>query len=118
MSLPFTKLPHSVLKAATQHTVDTRRECEMTLPSTPSPLLLPPQRHKEALEHARSAVFYNQEREEVARKRTLNGEAPEGPATGGSGENRTTRLATLAVSYYNLAVELEYTGQYDACLRW
>lgn len=32
--------------------------------------------------------------------------------------SRKARLATLAVSYYNLAVELEYTHRYEACLEW
>lgn len=72
-------------------------------------------RHEEALEHARSAVFYGQEREEVGTQR--GGWERGGERLGGAG-GRRARLATLAVSYYNLAVELEYTRRYQACLRW
>lgn len=81
-------------------------------------------RHEEALEHARSAVFYGQEREEAAgnrRSTVLGGKVAACRSTSGtknSGESRRARLATLAVSYYNLAVELEYTRRYDACLCW
>ncbi|CAM9184941.1 unnamed protein product [Laminaria digitata] len=72
-------------------------------------------RHEEALEHARSAVFYGQERDEVGTQR--GGWEGGNERLGGAGSRRA-RLATLAVSYYNLAVELEYTRRYQACLRW
>lgn len=82
-------------------------------------------RHEEALEHARSAVFYGQEREGVGtteRDDSFTGQGGRGGHAdgcgGGSSDGRRARLATLAVSYYNLAVELEYTHRYEACLRW
>lgn len=75
-------------------------------------------RHEEALEHARSAVFYGQEREEAGSQRGRGGGwNGRGESLRGAGSRRA-RLATLAVSYYNLAVELEYTRRYQACLRW
>ena len=82
---------------------------------TTGPPLLGMSRHEEALEHARSAVFYGQEREEVGAER--GGSEGRGEGLGGA-VSRRARLATLAVSYYNLAVELEYTRRYQACLRW
>ncbi|CAM9246438.1 unnamed protein product, partial [Ascophyllum nodosum] len=36
----------------------------------------------------------------------------------GKCKSTPARVATLAVSYYNLAVELEHTRRYEACLRW
>lgn len=82
-------------------------------------------RHEEALEHARYAVFYGQEHEEAAGGRSIvDSRGPEemagmmGSGSRDSDGSRRTRLATLAVSYYNLAVEFEYTRRYDACLRW
>lgn len=77
--------------------------------------------HEEALEHARSAVYYGQELEEA---RTHAGAAAARvgeerlSSSGGVSGSRRARLATLAISYYNLAVELEYTHRYEACLRW
>ncbi|CAM9754817.1 unnamed protein product, partial [Ectocarpus sp. 4 AP-2014] len=80
-------------------------------------------RHEEALEHARSAVYHGQELEGagthagVAAETWRSQERRSSPSAGVGG-SRKTRLATLAVSYYNLAVELEYTHRYEACLRW
>lgn len=79
------------------------------------PPLLCMSRHEEALEHARSAVFYGQEREEFG---TQRGGSGGGDERLGGAVSRRARLATLAISYYNLAVELEYTRRYQACLRW
>lgn len=77
--------------------------------------------HEEALEHARSAVYYGQELEEAGSRAGAaerGGEARLTSSSGGGSGNRRARLATLAISYYNLAVELEYTHRYEACLRW
>lgn len=79
--------------------------------------------HEEAVEHARSAVYYGQELEEVKTHTGAVGAAARGvedqlSTSGGVSGNRRARLATLAISYYNLAVELEYTHRYEACLRW
>lgn len=78
--------------------------------------LLP--RHEEALEHARSAVFYGQEREDVSSSRIDTDRIRGGGGGTGGVRSRRARLATLAVSYYNLAVELEYTRRFESCLRW
>eukprot|EP00903_Cladosiphon_okamuranus_P017064 g15726.t1 len=78
-------------------------------------------RHEEALEHARSAVYYGQELEEVGTRAGVperGGEAHLTSSSGAGSRSRRARLATLAISYYNLAVELEYTHRYEACLRW
>lgn len=75
-------------------------------------------RHEEALEHARSAVFYCQEREEMGMQPVDDDESSNDTTRARVGKSRRARAATLAVSYYNLAVELEYTHRYEACLRW
>lgn len=79
--------------------------------------------HEEALEHARSAVYYGQELEEARTQAGAVGTAVRAgeerlSSPGGISGSRRARLATLAISYYNLAVELEYTHRYEACLRW
>lgn len=73
-------------------------------------------RHEEALQHARSAVFHGQERAGLGKPRRIGNGKEEMLA--GSRRARLATLATLAISYHNLAVELEYTGRYDACLQW
>lgn len=60
-------------------------------------------------------MFHGQEREGVGARGNEERLADERT---GIEKNRQARLATLAVSYYNLAVELEYTRRYEACLRW
>lgn len=74
--------------------------------------------HEEALEHARSAVYYGQELEEAGIEGGVAASGGEAGLSSSSGGSRRARLATLAISYYNLAVELEYTHRYEACLRW
>ncbi len=78
--------------------------------------------HEEALEHARSAVYYGQELEGAEFREGAAGAArgreTQATSSGRASGSRRARLATLAISYYNLAVELEYTHRYDACLRW
>lgn len=77
--------------------------------------------HEEALEHAKSAVYYGQELDEAGTRAGAvegGGEARLLSSPGGGNGSRRARLATLAISYYNLAVELEYTHRYEACLRW
>lgn len=79
--------------------------------------------HEEALEHARSAVYHGQELEgtgthEGVAAETGRGQEGRTSSSAAAGGKRKARLATLAVSYYNLAVELEYTHRYEACLRW
>lgn len=59
-------------------------------------------------------MFYGQEWEIGAQAGGASGNEPQIGVDG----SRRARLATLAVSYYNLAVELEYTRRYDACLCW
>lgn len=86
-------------------------------------VLYPVCSHEEALEHARSAVYHGQELEGAGTHAGVaaeTGRSQEGRASSsaGVGGSRKARLATLAVSYYNLAVELEYTHRYEACLRW
>ncbi|CAM9729688.1 unnamed protein product, partial [Hapterophycus canaliculatus] len=75
-------------------------------------------RHEEALEHARSAVYYGQEHEEIETQAGGAKAFERSGRTGQVGRSRRARLATLAISYYNLAVELEYTHRYKECLRW
>ncbi|CAM9371539.1 unnamed protein product, partial [Choristocarpus tenellus] len=74
-------------------------------------------RHEVALEHAQSAVFYGQEGLIAP---SWNNEKPERRGLHEVGEQggRQGRLATLAVSYYNLAVELEFTNHKDLCFHW
>lgn len=74
--------------------------------------------HEEALEHARSAVYYGQELEEIETQACGAEACGKGRQKGHVARSRRARLATLAISYYNLAVELEYTHRFDACLRW
>lgn len=74
--------------------------------------------HEEALEHARSAVYYGQELEGAETQAGGAEASGRGGQKGHVGRSRRARLATLAISYYNLAVELEYTHRYEACLRW
>ncbi|CAM9806021.1 unnamed protein product, partial [Discosporangium mesarthrocarpum] len=82
--------------------------------------------HEEALVHAQSAVFHSQEGagdafgEDPSRAGTVNkagGYASGGWGGGGASEGRGP-LVTLAVAYYNLAVELEFTEHKDLCFHW
>lgn len=66
-------------------------------------------------------MYYGQELEEAGTRAGGAGRGAEAglssSSRGGNGSRRA-RLATLAISYYNLAVELEYTHRYGECLRW
>jgi len=66
-------------------------------------------------------VYYGQELEAAGFREgaaAARGREEQPAASERAGGSRRARLATLAISYYNLAVELEYTHRYEACLRW
>lgn len=75
-------------------------------------------RHEEALEHARSAIYHGQKHEETGTHPVDDDDCSNEKTRARVRKSRRARVATLAVSYYNLAVELEYTHRYEACLRW
>ncbi|CAM9783500.1 unnamed protein product, partial [Phaeothamnion confervicola] len=84
-------------------------------------------RHAAALEHAQAAVYFAQD--EISRvvpprhglgdgTGGLIGDGGGGGGNGGEPEPWQGHLVTLAVAYYNLAVELEHAGNADLSLQW
>ena len=83
------------------HSLARRRLCPWAV------RVAPPTRHKQALDHAQSAVFHCQE-ELFAAQNTPQF----------STKAKAEKMVTMSIAYHNLAVELEYSGRLDMCLQW
>ena len=62
--------------------------------------------HEKAMEDAQFAIFYSQESIKDMGPSSLD------PKT------MSERVVALAAGYYNLAVQLEFTGRFELCLQW